>query len=115
MIVDAGAANLMTEPLATCDFAEVGLEGAIAFFRRTRSELRMLRVVRVSTDWVRLFDINGDYFELRGLGYPDAEIVPVLKSFDTPFNPESIHAPTTEPCKEFKTGRRYPWAADRVM
>ena len=38
-----------------------------------------------------------------------------LKSFDTPFNPESIHAPTDGPYKEFKTGRRYPWAADRVM
>ena len=31
----------------------------------------MLRMVRVSTDWVRLYDVNGDYFELRGLGYPD--------------------------------------------
>jgi hypothetical protein len=39
----------------------------------------------------------------------------VLKSFDTPFNPETIHAPFAGPYKEFKTGRRYPWAADRVM
>jgi hypothetical protein len=72
-------------------------------------------MVRVATDSVRLFDINGDYFELRGLGYPDADIIPVLRSFDTPFNPESIHAPIAGPFKEFKTGRRYPWAADRVM
>ena len=70
---------------------------------------------RVSTEWVRLFDINGDYFELVGLGYPDADVVPVLNSFNTPFDPESIHQPTDEPYKEFKTGRRYPWAADRVM
>jgi hypothetical protein len=75
----------------------------------------MLRLVRVSTEWVRLFDVNGDYFELRGLGYPDVEIIPVLRSFDTPFNPESIHVQTAAPYKEFKTGRRYPWAADRVM
>jgi hypothetical protein len=105
----------MTEPLATLDFADGGLEAALAFFHRTRSELRMLRLVRVSTEWVRLYDINGDYFELRGLGYADADIVPVLRSFDTPFNPETIHAPFAGEYKEFKTGRRYPWAADRVM
>jgi hypothetical protein len=105
----------MTAPLATHDFSDGGLEAAIAFFHRTRAELRLLRLVRVSTDWVRLFDINGDYFELRGLGYADPDIVPVLRSFDTPFNPETIHSPSTGPYKEFKTGRRYPWAADRVM
>jgi hypothetical protein len=105
----------MERALATHDFADGGLDAAIAFFQRTRAELRTLRLVRVSTDWVRLFDVNGDYFELNGLGYEDADIVPVLKSFDTPFNPETIHAPFAGPCKEFKTGRRYPWAADRVM
>ena len=105
----------MTEPIATHEFAEGGLDAAIAFFRRTRNELRTLRRVQVSTDWIRLFDINGDYFELRGLGYADADIVPVLRSFDTPFNPETIHAPIAGEFKEFKTGRRYPWAADRVM
>ncbi len=105
----------MTEPLATHDFADGGVDAAIAFFRRTRNELRTLRLVRVSATWVQLFDVNGDFFELHGLGYADAEIVPVLKSFDTPFNPDSIHAPIAAPYKEFKTGRRYPWAADRVM
>jgi hypothetical protein len=104
-----------TTPLASHEFADGGLEAAIAFFRRTRNELRILRLVRVSTNWVRLYDVNGDYFELRGLGYPDSEIVPVLRSFDTPFNPETIHAPFDGEYKEFKTGRRYPWAADRVM
>ena len=105
----------MTEPLATYEFADGGLDAAIAFFRRTRNELRSLRMVRVSTAWVRLFDVNGDYFELTGLGYPDAQIVPVLRSFDTPFDPDLIHLPIDAPYKEFITGRRYPWAADRVM
>lgn len=105
----------MHEPLASHDFSDGGLEAALAFFRRTRSELRTLRLVRVSTTSVRLFDVNSDYFELTGLGYLDANIVPVLKSFDTPFKSESIHAPIDAPYKEFKTGRRYPWAADRVM
>ncbi len=105
----------MNKPLATHDFASGGLDAAMDFFRRTRDELRTLRLVRISTDWVRLFDINGDYFELRGLGYPDAEIIPVLKSFDTPFKPELIHTPINGLYKEFKTGRRYTWANDRVM
>jgi hypothetical protein len=105
----------MTQPLATHDFADGGLEAALAFFRRTRAELRTLRLVRISTHWVRLFDINADYFELRGLGYADADIVPVLQSFNTPFDPDTIHKSTDEEYKEFKTGRRYPWAADRVM
>ncbi len=105
----------MNEPLATHDFADGGLEAALAFFHRTRDELRTLRMVRVSTDSVRLFDVNGDSFELIGLGYPDPTIVPILKSFDTPFKPEAIHLPIDGPYKEFKTGRRYPWSADRVM
>ena len=105
----------MSQALATHDFSSGGLEAALAFFRRTRNELRALRKVRVATDWVRLFDVNGDYFELTGLGYPDPQIVEILKSFDTPFKPESIHAPIDGEYKEFETGRRYPWAADRVM
>ena len=105
----------MNKPLATHDFASGGLEAATDFFRRTRDELRTLRLVRVSTDWVRLFDVNGDYFELQGLGYTDADIIPVLRSFDTPFKPELIHTPIDGPYKEFKTGRRYTWANDRVM
>lgn len=105
----------MSEPKATQSYTDGGLEAALAFFRRTRAELRTLRKVRISRDWVRLFDVNGDYFELRGLGYADADIVPVLNSFNTPFDPETIHEPTEEEYKEFKTGRRYPWAADRVM
>jgi hypothetical protein len=105
----------MSDPLATHDYSEGGLQAAQAFFRRTRDELRALRKVQVATTWVRLFDINGDYFELTGLGYADADIVPVLKSFDTPFKPESIHVATSAEYKEFETGRRYPWAEDRVM
>jgi hypothetical protein len=105
----------MMPPLAAHDFRDGGLEAAIEFFRRTRSELRTLRMVRVSTQWVRLFDVNGDYFELTGLGYSDADVGAVLRSFNTPFDPESIHDPIDADYKEFKTGRRYPWAADRVM
>ena len=91
------------------------LDEVIAFLKRTRSELRMLRKVRVSREWVRIFDVNGDWFEVSGVGYPDADVVEVLKAVNTPFNPEAIHEPTTDEFKEFRTSRRYTWAADRVM
>ena len=69
----------MSTPLATHNYADGGLETALTFFHRTRNELRALQMVRVSTEWVRLFDVNGDYFELRGLGYLEENIIPVLK------------------------------------
>ena len=91
------------------------LEDVLAFLKRTRSELRMLRRVRVSREWVRIFDVNGDWFEVTGVGYPDADVIEILKAVNTPFNPETIHAPISDEFKEFRTSRRYTWAADRVM
>ena len=32
---------------------------------------------------------NGDFFQLTGIGYPDADVVPILNSFDTPFPPDT--------------------------
>jgi hypothetical protein len=88
----------MAKPLATHDFADGGLNAAILFFRRTREELRMLRMVRVSTQWVRLFDINGDYFELRGLGYSD-DWRANLKRVATH---EAVPLERVRPCKAFR-------------
>ncbi|MGE5191051.1 MAG: hypothetical protein ACM3U2_01025 [Deltaproteobacteria bacterium] len=87
----------------------------LEFLKRTRSELRMLRKAYVFRDKVRIFDVNGDWFEVGGVGYPDADVVPVLDAVNTAFNRETIHRPTEDEYKEFKTGRRYTWAADRVM
>ena len=102
-------------PLATHDFADGGVDAALEFFKRTRSELRTLRKIRVWTDRVQLFDVNGDWFELRGVGYPDDAILPILKNVNTNFKPEQIHNKIDGPYKEFLTGRRHPWAEDRVM
>jgi hypothetical protein len=90
------------------------------FLKRTRSELRMLRKAYVFRDKVQIFDVNGDWFEVSGIGYPDADIVPVLDAVNTAFNRETIHKPLDgnskgAEYKEFKTGRRYTWALDRVM
>jgi len=104
----------MSEPLATHEF--VGdVPAALEFLKRTRWELRELRKVWVWKDRVQVFDINGDFFEVRGVGYPDADVVPVLRAVNTAFDPATIHEPTDAEYKEFLTGRRYTWAHDRVM
>jgi hypothetical protein len=105
----------MTEPKAVHDFIPDGLAGAVEFLKRTRSELRSLRRVRLWKDRLQVIDVNKDYFELRGIGYADADILPLLRLVNTGFNPQTIHDPTTAEYKEFDTGRRHPWAEDRVM
>lgn len=102
-------------PVACLDHRPSQIETALEFLKRTRSELRQLRLVRVSKDRFELFDVNGDSFLIRGLGYPDADIVAVLDAVNAAFKRDTIHDPTDEPYKEFKTGRRRPWAVDRVM
>jgi len=91
------------------------VEEVLEFLKRTRSELRMLRKTRVYRDRVQVIDVNGDWFEVSGIGYPDLDVVPVLIAVNTNFNKDTIHKPTDDECKEFLTGRRYAWAADRVM
>lgn len=41
-----------------------------------RSEMWVLQKVRVWNDLFEIFDINGDTFEVRGIGYPDKDITP---------------------------------------
>jgi hypothetical protein len=102
----------MPPPVATIDFTD--LPAADRFVRRARWELRELWMVRVWADRFQLIDVNKDCFEIRGLGYPDADMVPLLRMVNAAFDPITIHDPTTE-YKEFLTGRRFPWAHDRVM
>ena len=102
-------------PLATFDYQPGELEAALEFLKRTRNELRELRKVRVWVDRIQLFDVNADFFEICGLGYPDEDVAALLTAVGTNFKPEYIHNPIDAPYKEFKTGRRYPWAEDRVM
>ncbi len=102
-------------PFATHDYQSGQLEAALEFLKRTRSELRSINYVRVSTKWLQVIDVNGDFFEVRGLGYNDDDVSAVLRAVNTNFKPESIHVPVSGPYKEFRTGRRHPWAEDRVM
>ena len=105
----------MSGPLAVHEFVQGGLEAALEFLKRTRSELRSLRKVRVWKDKLHIIDVNKDYFEILGIGYPDPDIIALLKNINTAFNPETIHNPIDAEYKEFDTGRRHPWAEDRVM
>lgn len=107
----------MTEPtpLATHDFTSADVDAALVFLKRIRAELRTIRRVRLWTDRFRVYDVNGDCFEIQGIGYPQAEIVTILDAVNTVYKRDTIHEPTNDELKEFKTGRRYPWAADRVM
>jgi hypothetical protein len=105
----------MTAPIATHDYTQGGVDAALEFLKRTRSELRFLRKVRVWKDHFHIIDVNKDYFEIRGVGYGDPDIVPLLSNINTAFDPKKIHEPTDLEYKEFDTGRRRPWAEDRVM
>ncbi|MBI3409699.1 MAG: hypothetical protein HY040_15265 [Planctomycetes bacterium] len=105
----------MNAPVANHEYTPGGLDAALEFLKRTRSELRSLRKVRLWRDKLHVIDINKDFFEIRGIGYQDADVVPLLRAVNAAFNPESIHEPIDAEFKEFDTGRRYPWAYDRVM
>jgi hypothetical protein len=105
----------MTEPKATHDFTSGALDAAKEFVKRTRSELRSLRKVRVWKDKLHIIDVNKDYFEVRNLGYESSDVVSILRMINTAFDPAKIHEPTALEYKEFDTGRRHPWAEDRVM
>jgi hypothetical protein len=102
-------------PLATHDHTPGNLDAALEFLKRTRSELRELHRVRVWKNHVHVIDVNKDYFELRGIGYLDADIIPLLRAINTAFNPETITNVIEAEFKEFGAGRRFPWAHDRVL
>ena len=105
----------MNTPRATHVHEAGNLAPTLEFIKRTRSELRNLRKVRLWKDKFQIIDVNKDFFEIQGIGYPEADVIPLLRMINTAFNPETIHNPTDAEYKEFDTGRRHPWAEDRVM
>ncbi len=103
----------MSTPIATHAFTE--LPAALEFLKRTRWELRLLRRVHIYVDRIRIIDVNGDYFELHNVGYPDAPAVELLRGVNTAFDPLTLADPVDGEYKEFFTGRCVAWAADRLM
>lgn len=105
----------MSTPLAIHDYQAANEAAAFEFLKRARWDLRMLRKVHVYRDRFQVIDVNGDSLEVRGVGYPDAAIVALLKAVNSAFDPETIHKPTDAEYKEFATGRCHTWAEDRLM
>ena len=105
----------MSPPLFSHTHDANDLAPALEFLKRARWELRELRKVHVWVDRMHVIDVNGDYLEIQGVGYPDADIVPLLTAVNAAFDPQAIHLPIPGDYKEFFTGRRDAWAANRVM
>ena len=103
------------QQLAQLVFDETDIEASLAFLKRTRSELSTLRKVHVWPDRLAVFDVNGEWFGLAGVGYLSEQIVALLDAVDAVYKRESVHVPIAREYKEFLTGRRYAWGADRVM
>jgi hypothetical protein len=112
---ESASDSTMSTPRASHQHVVGEIDPTLEFMKRTRNELRTLRKVRIWKDKFHIIDVNKDYFEIVGVGYPDADIVPLLKNINTAFNPETIHNAIDAEYKEFDTGRRRPWAEDRVM
>jgi hypothetical protein len=103
------------QPIAAFEHRAGQLDATLDFLKQMRYALRELRLARVSETWLRAYDVNGDCCEITGLGYADADVVAVLDALNAAFNRETIHEAVARPFKEFKTGKRRPWAEDRVM
>jgi hypothetical protein len=101
--------------LASHDYTPGGLQAALDFLKRTRVELRIVRLVRAWKDRIAVIDVNKDSFEIRGIGYAHAEILPLLHEVNAAYDPARVHLPSDAEYKEFPAGRRRPWAEDRVM
>ena len=101
--------------VATCRYSPGKLDDVLEFLKRARGELMELRKVRVWRARVEIYDVNGERFDVLDIGYPDRDVVELLRSIGTSFKPEFIHQPIQRDFKEFKTGRRFPWAEDRIL
>src|SRR5262245_60584236 len=62
------------QPLAVHEFQSGEVAAALEFLKRTRNELRTLRQVLLWSDRFQVFDVNRDFFEIRGIGYADKDI-----------------------------------------
>ena len=108
-------AEVPDAPLRTMAYEPGRLDETLEFLKEAEFEMRSLRKVRVWPDRLRVYDINGDCVEILELGYTQEEIMSVLDAVHTAYRRDSILEPIDKPYKEFKTGRRYPWAYGRVM
>jgi len=105
----------MSDAKASHEFSSGTLEDALVFLKRIRAELSTPRKVHVWPDRLGVFDVNGDWFEVCGVGYESPEITGLLDAVNAVYRKDSIASPFGREYKEFATGKRYAWGVDRVM
>tara|TARA_B100000029_G_C17465157_1_gene920008 strand:+ start:254 stop:580 length:327 start_codon:yes stop_codon:yes gene_type:complete len=102
-------------PRASYNYADGTLEESLVFLKRIRSELSIPKKVQVWPDRFGVFDVNGEWFEVLGIGYLSPEITELLDAVNAVYRKDSIAKPFSREFKEFPTGKRYAWGVDRVM
>ena len=107
--------DAMPDAMASHEFSSGTLEDALVFLKPIRSELSTPRKVHVWPDRLGVFDVNGDWFEITGVGYESPEICELLDAVNAVYRKDSIGNPFGREYKEFATGKRYAWGVDRVM
>ena len=75
------------------------------------NELQGYNVERAQQQAAEIYDITTQVLQIAS----DEEITTLLDAVNTAYKRDRIHMETTDEYKEFKTGRRYCWAQDRVM
>ncbi len=65
-------------PKASWPHDLAAIDETVVYLKRTWCELSGLAMVRIWTDRLRVYDVNGDCFEVTGIGYGDAQIVKLL-------------------------------------
>ena len=71
--------------------------------------------VRIERGRTSILDINGDSFVVEGLGYGDENLIPLLESLGTAFNPKELRRLGREESttREYPLSRAWAWGAER--
>ena len=71
--------------------------------------------VRIERDRTVIIDINKDEFTIQGLGFGDANLLPLLGALGAACDPQEIHRlDGSSPPREFSLSRAWAWGAERT-
>jgi hypothetical protein len=83
--------------------------------RAQRKGFNTANRVRVEAGRTVIIDINKDEFVVEGLGWGDANLLPLLAALGAACNPQEIKQMTaTSPPREFDLSRVWAWGAERT-
>lgn len=71
--------------------------------------------VSVSADEVIIFDLNGDGFNIKGLGYGCEHLIPLLQTVGAAFDPRQLRkVKSSDPdLREYEIHRAWAWGEER--